>query len=41
MRGTGQQLALTPTDLDTVNDISRNLGENRGHGLHPSAFLPD
>jgi hypothetical protein len=41
LRGTEVQLALTPGDLDTVNDISRNLGENRGHGLHPSAFHED
>jgi hypothetical protein len=32
------QIVLTPEDLDDYNDISRNLGENRGHGLHPSAF---
>jgi hypothetical protein len=37
-RGTTNQIALTPENLDTVNDISRNLGENRGHGLHPSVF---
>lgn len=41
LRGTELQIALTPADADTVNDISRNLGENRGHGLHPSAFLGD
>lgn len=41
LRGTQLQLALTPVDLDTVNDISRNLGDNRGHGLHPSAFHED
>ena len=39
LRGTGQQIALTPEELADVNDISRNLGENRGKGgLHPSAF---
>ncbi|MFH1716379.1 MAG: hypothetical protein ABIF19_03440 [Planctomycetota bacterium] len=37
-RGTAEQIALTPENLDTVNDISRNLGDNRGHGLHPSVF---
>ncbi len=37
-RDTVLQVALTPENLDTVNDISRNLGENRGHGLHPSVF---
>ncbi len=40
MRGTELQLALTPETLGDVNDISRNLGDNRGHGLHPSAFGP-
>jgi len=40
LRGTTLQLALTPVDLDApTNDISRNLGENRGHGLHPAAFV--
>ncbi|MHC4120952.1 MAG: right-handed parallel beta-helix repeat-containing protein [Planctomycetota bacterium] len=37
-RKTTNQIALTPENLDTVNDISRNLGENRGKGLHPSVF---
>lgn len=37
-RGTTNHIALTPENLDTVNDISRNLGDNRGHGLHPSVF---
>lgn len=42
MRGTDLQLVLTPSNLDNpTNDISRNLGENRGQGLHPSAFLGD
>ncbi|CAB1078482.1 hypothetical protein D1AOALGA4SA_6221 [Olavius algarvensis Delta 1 endosymbiont] len=40
MRGTTLQLALTPETLAEVNDISRNLGDNRGHGLHPSLFGP-
>lgn len=39
-RGSSIQMALTPSNLDTVNDISRNLGTNRGHGLHPSVFGP-
>jgi hypothetical protein len=35
------QIALSPTALDNpVNDISRNMGENRGHGLRPSLFEP-
>lgn len=37
-RGTVLQIALTPEKLDECNDISRNLGENRGQGLHPSVF---
>lgn len=43
LRGTTLQIALTPQILDNpTNKISRNLGENRGQGLHPSAFLgPD
>jgi len=40
MRGTTLQLALTPESLEEVNYISRNLGKNRGHGLHPSLFGP-
>lgn len=39
LRGTTLQIALTPVDLDTTNAISRNLGDNRGHGLHPRALL--
>jgi len=38
-RGTELQIALWPEDLGNVNDISRNLGNNRGHGLHPKVFL--
>lgn len=42
LRDTTIQIALTPSSLDNpVNKISRNLGENRGHGLHPSAFGPN
>ena len=37
-RGTVIQIALTPEELGNCNDISRNLGNNRGHGLHPSVF---
>jgi hypothetical protein len=37
-RGTTIQIALTPSNLIDYNDISRNLGENRGQGLHPSVF---
>ena len=40
-RGTALQIVLTPETLADANDISRNLGENRGHGLHPSVFHPD
>ena len=41
LRGTATQIALTPPALDNpINAISRNLGENRGHGLHPAAFEP-
>jgi len=39
-RGTANQIALTPEELADVNTISRNLGDNRGHGLHPSLFGP-
>lgn len=40
LRGTVTQIALTPDNLDESNAISRNLGNNRGHGLHPSVFGP-
>lgn len=36
-----KQIALTPSDLDAFNPISRNLGENRGHGLPPGIFGPN
>ncbi len=39
-RGTALQVVLSPEDLADVNTISRNLGENRGHGMRPSAFGP-
>jgi len=39
-RGTVLQEILTPLDLANHNDLSRNLGTNRGHGLHPSIFGP-
>ena len=39
-RGTSVEVVLTPSSLDTVNDISRNFGENRGHGLPPGVFGP-
>lgn len=33
---------FTPANLEDVNAVSRNLGDNRGHGLHPSRlFSPD
>lgn len=42
LRGTALQLLLTPSGLDNpTNNISRNLGNNRGQGLHPSVFGPD
>jgi hypothetical protein len=40
-RGTANQIHLAPLELGEVNAISRNLGKNRGHGLHPSVFRPD
>lgn len=40
LRGTTLQIVLTPSGLESANDISRNLGDNRGHGLHPSVFGP-
>ncbi|NIN63783.1 MAG: hypothetical protein GTO63_03525 [Anaerolineae bacterium] len=40
LRGTQTGIVLTPANLDEVNDISRNLGDNRGQGLHPSLFGP-
>jgi hypothetical protein len=40
LRETALQLVLTPEALADCNTISRNLGENRGHGLHPKAFGP-
>ncbi len=36
--GTALQIALTPLNLDACNVISRNFGENRGHGLSPKLF---
>ena len=39
-RGMELQIYLTPEELGDCNDISRNLGDNRGHGLHPSLFGP-
>ena len=40
LRGTALPIALLPGSLADVNFIARNLGENRGHGLHPSFFKP-
>ncbi|MBN1583445.1 MAG: hypothetical protein JXA89_22235 [Anaerolineae bacterium] len=40
LRGTTLQIVLTPESLAEVNEISRNLGDNRGHGPHPSLFGP-
>jgi len=39
-RGTELQIDITPENLVDVNTISRNLGDNRGHGSHPSVFGP-
>lgn len=39
-RGTRLQIAITPAELEACNAISRNLGDNRGHGLHPAVFGP-
>jgi hypothetical protein len=39
-RGTIMQISITPADLENHNSLSRNLGNNRGHGLHPSVFTP-
>ena len=39
-RGTGIQIALTPEELEDCNEISRNLGDKRGQGVHPSVFGP-
>jgi len=41
LRETLLQISLSPLNLDQYNAISKNLGENRGHGLHPKAFLRD
>jgi hypothetical protein len=38
-RGTVLQLDIT-LGLEEYNQISRNLGDNRGHGAHPSVFGP-
>jgi hypothetical protein len=40
LRGTVLQMAFSPGELEDSNDISRNLGDNRGQGLHPSVFGP-
>jgi hypothetical protein len=37
-RGTEIHIALTPVELADCNTISRNLGDNRGHGLHPKGY---
>ena len=37
-RGTTNQIWLSPAGLAGVNALSRNLGTNRGKGLHPSVF---
>ncbi|MHC4478868.1 MAG: right-handed parallel beta-helix repeat-containing protein [Planctomycetota bacterium] len=37
-RGTVLQLNIT-LGLEEYNQISRNLGDNRGHGIHPKVFF--
>jgi len=39
LRGTTLQIVVTSGLDNPVNSISRNLGDNRGRGLHPSAFV--
>ncbi|MEA3225807.1 MAG: right-handed parallel beta-helix repeat-containing protein [Planctomycetota bacterium] len=39
-RGTTLQIVVMPASLDDCNEISRNKGDNRGHGSHPSLFGP-
>ena len=39
-RGTVSQILVSPPELEDDNEIDRNLGDNRGHGLHPSTFGP-
>jgi hypothetical protein len=39
-RGTESQVLISPEELEDYNEISRNLGDNRGHGSHPGAFGP-
>ncbi len=36
LRGTELQIDLLPEELDEDNIISRNLGDNRGHGIVPA-----
>jgi hypothetical protein len=40
-RNTAKQISLTPEEVADENQISRNLGDNRGHGMHPSVFLSE
>ncbi len=40
LRGTETQFLFTPESLVDYNLISRNLGNNRGKGLHPSLLRP-
>lgn len=39
-RGTTLQVDFTPDGVEDHNVLSRNFGDNRGKGLHPSAFGP-
>lgn len=36
LRGTVLQIDFTPPELEDANTISRNLGDNRGHGIVPA-----
>lgn len=39
-RGSVDQIAFTPAELEGCNKISRNLGDNRRYdGLHPKVFF--
>ena len=38
--GTTNQILLSPLALKDYNNISRNLGNNRGQRLHPGLFKP-
>ena len=35
-RGTANQIATSPAELEICNFFNKNLGDNRGHGEHPN-----